>query len=240
MTDKAALLFAKVSAVNAEIEALKAENAHCEHVGRGIAYGEEAFLPLQKKIEEAIEEFHKPAPLMLGQCEVCGAKVFEGDGHEYHGEPPSESGYLCAKCFGDEKRREELFQAAKRDCSNVSADGDICLQDSRIDITVPCSADCCPMVENVAKALADVEKAHQAGENRCMAHKCEKCAHESSDYLCAKCFKDEKQREERFQTIKGGCLNVRADLDIPKDFCGKGQFECCADFCPKLAEAPKA
>lgn len=60
MTDKAAILFAKVSAANAEIEALKAENAYCEYIGRGITYGEEAFFPLQKKIEEAIAEFQKP------------------------------------------------------------------------------------------------------------------------------------------------------------------------------------
>ena len=149
MTDKAALLFAKVSETNAQIEGMKADNAYRISIGCEPQIQGSDFSVVAAEIRKAIEEFQKPElrvmdgeppKELLGNCEACGSEVFEGDGHS----SDPESGYLCPKCFGDEKRREESFRKFSKDCNAAF----IC--DPFLDGN--CNADCCPVLTETSKS----------------------------------------------------------------------------------------
>ena len=69
-TDKAALLFAKVSAINGRILGMQAENESRYVQQFAIAYSDTDFMEASKEIEAAIAEFQKPEPV-VGKKKCC-------------------------------------------------------------------------------------------------------------------------------------------------------------------------
>lgn len=144
MNDKAILLFAKVSAVNAEIEAMKA----CSQSMKA------QFCERQKTIEAAIAEFQRidlrtaendGVLNFMGNCSSCKKPVFDDDDYiAVKNEPP-----MHIKCA----RREELFQKLMRPSCIA--------MECHMKKASLCNASYCPKVSGALFALDNAGKLRQ-------------------------------------------------------------------------------